>query len=90
MMAVLYIPSLVSLLVNAEKQKGSGLTQQEVEKIRDNATCISVPDNLVRGWIRHEDTVILILQDAGRHGVTIALRVWHRRHNTQSPDYFAR
>lgn len=49
MMAILYIPSLVSLLVNAEKQKGSGLTQQEVEKIRDNATCISVPDDLVRG-----------------------------------------
>ncbi|MGB9097661.1 hypothetical protein [Erwinia sp.] len=49
MMAVLFIPSLISLLVKAETQKGSGLTQQEVEHIRENATCISVPDDLVRG-----------------------------------------
>lgn len=47
-MAILFIPSLIALLVKAEAQKGYPLTQQEVETLRDGATCISVPDELLR------------------------------------------
>ena len=37
------IPALVALLLNREKQKGSPLTKDEVEDIRDNAVCIMLP-----------------------------------------------
>lgn len=47
-MAIVFIPSLAALLAQAERQKGSLLTQQEVEAIRDNATCVSVPDDIAR------------------------------------------
>ncbi|MGE9553581.1 hypothetical protein ACQPT2_20820 [Erwinia amylovora] len=47
-MAIIFIPSLAGLLLNAEQRKGSLLTQQEVEAIRDSATCISVPDGIAR------------------------------------------
>ncbi len=47
-MAVVFIPSLIALLMQAERQKGSLLTQQEVEEVRDNATCVSVPDEIAR------------------------------------------
>lgn len=47
-MAIIYIPSLVGLLVNAEQKKGALLTRQEVELIRDTATCISIPDRIAQ------------------------------------------
>ena len=37
------IPPLVVLLLHHEQAKGSPLTQEEVEKIRDNAVCIVLP-----------------------------------------------
>jgi len=37
------IPSLVSLLLHHEQAKGSPLTQEEVEEIRDNAACVALP-----------------------------------------------
>lgn len=47
-MAILFIPSLAALLEKAEAHKGHPLTQHEVETLRDSATCISVPDELLR------------------------------------------
>lgn len=46
-MAILFIPPLAALLTRAEVQKGYPLTQHEVETLRDGATCISVPDDLL-------------------------------------------
>ena len=40
---LVFIPSLVSRLLAAEKQKGSPLTQAEVESTRDRATCVALP-----------------------------------------------
>jgi hypothetical protein len=37
------IPALVAILLNREKAKGSPLTQEEVESIRDEAVCIMLP-----------------------------------------------
>lgn len=37
------VPKLILLLIYAEKAKGSPLTQAEVEKIRDECTCITMP-----------------------------------------------
>ena len=37
------IPALVAILLNREKAKGSPLTKEEVEDIRDNAVCIMLP-----------------------------------------------
>lgn len=34
------VPALVALLLNREKAKGSALTKEEVESIRDKAVCI--------------------------------------------------
>lgn len=36
------IPSLISLLVNAERTKGSELTEKEVTEIAENCTCITL------------------------------------------------
>ncbi|WP_034914177.1 hypothetical protein [Erwinia sp. 9145] len=47
-MALVYIPSLIGLLINAEQRKGSVLTRLEVEAIRDGSVCISVPDFIAR------------------------------------------
>jgi len=47
-MTIVFIPSLAALLIRAERQKGSLLTQQEVEEVRDNATCVFVPDDIAR------------------------------------------
>src|SRR5262245_37898477 len=35
-----FIPALAPLLEHAEEVKGASLTQEEVHRIRDNATCI--------------------------------------------------
>ncbi len=37
------IPALVAILLNAEQEKGSPLTEAEVIAIRDNAECIAMP-----------------------------------------------
>lgn len=42
------IPSLVSLLIRAEQQKGQPLTQEEVENIRDTCACIALPPDAAR------------------------------------------
>lgn len=39
---IVFVPALVAILVAKEKEKGSPLTQDEVEKYRDISTCISV------------------------------------------------
>ena len=36
------IPSLVATLLNKEKKKGSELTREEVEEIRDQLPCIAL------------------------------------------------
>ena len=37
------VPALVAVLINAEDQKGSALTEQEVIEIRDTSQCIAMP-----------------------------------------------
>ena len=41
------IPALVAVLLKAERDKGSALTEAEVLRIRDSATCVAVPSNCV-------------------------------------------
>ncbi|MCC8379533.1 hypothetical protein [Xenorhabdus sp. PB30.3] len=38
-----YVPALILLLVHAQNKKGTPLTREEVEDIRDNGTCIVCP-----------------------------------------------
>ncbi|BCQ34590.1 hypothetical protein ERHA54_20650 [Erwinia rhapontici] len=45
-MATIYIPSLMGLLSDAERQKGASLTREEVEALRDTAMCVSIPDRI--------------------------------------------
>jgi hypothetical protein len=40
------IPPLVAILLNREKAKGSALTQDEVQTLRDTATCVMVPASI--------------------------------------------
>ena len=42
-LCLVYIPALVVILQNAEMKKGSPLTESEVLKICDEATCIVLP-----------------------------------------------
>src|SRR5258708_19803725 len=39
----IFIPPLLTLLVNAERQKGSPLTPSEVAAVRDRGVCIMLP-----------------------------------------------
>ena len=41
-LCLVFIPALVSILLNAEKEKGSLLTREEVIKIRDSSTYMAV------------------------------------------------
>lgn len=46
---VLYpVPSLVAILLNAEKTKGAPLTEEEVIRIRDHCEAIAVPPEVAR------------------------------------------
>jgi len=42
-LCLVIIPALVAILLNAEQEKGSALTEAEVIAIRDNAECIAMP-----------------------------------------------
>lgn len=42
------VPALVAVLLAKEKEKGTSLTKDEVEKIRDQAECIAMPRDLRR------------------------------------------
>ncbi|WP_346777445.1 hypothetical protein [Providencia rettgeri] len=46
-MAIVFIPSLVALLESKENEAGCELTQSEVESIRDNATTVELPSDIV-------------------------------------------
>jgi hypothetical protein len=39
---ITHVPSLVAILLNRESAKGSPLTREEVESIRDSAPCIAL------------------------------------------------
>ena len=39
------IPSLVSLLLRAERDKGSPLTEAEALAVRDGCTCVALPQD---------------------------------------------
>lgn len=47
-MAVIYLPSLTTILLQAERHKGSLLTRDEVEAIRDSAFRVTIPDPIAR------------------------------------------
>jgi hypothetical protein len=42
-LCLVIIPALVAILLNAERQKGSPLTEAEVIAFRDDADCIAMP-----------------------------------------------
>jgi hypothetical protein len=46
------IPSLVSLLLRAERDKGSPLTEAEVLAIRDGCTCVALPPEVAAAVAR--------------------------------------
>ncbi|MEX9601698.1 hypothetical protein AB7W80_12335 [Providencia rettgeri] len=46
-MAIVFIPSLIALLESKESEAGYELTQSEVESIRDNATTVELPSEIV-------------------------------------------
>ena len=41
-----FMPTLASLLLSAERSKGAALTYEEVIAIRDKATCVMVPEGV--------------------------------------------
>lgn len=41
-MTIVFIPPLVTLLLSKEQEKGSSLTEEDVNSIRDNATAVVV------------------------------------------------
>jgi hypothetical protein len=43
-----FVPALVVLLLRAEQDKGSPLTNGEVLSIRDNGACVALPQSQVR------------------------------------------
>jgi hypothetical protein len=43
-----FMPSLVTVLLNAERLKGSPLTREEVLQIRDQSTCVMVKRSQVQ------------------------------------------
>lgn len=45
-MTIVFIPTLISLLESKEIESGDELTQNEVERIRDNATVVEVPTEI--------------------------------------------
>lgn len=45
------IPSLVATFLNTENEKGTPLTEDEVNTIRDNATCVMLSLEMVHGLI---------------------------------------
>lgn len=45
-MTIVFIPALIVILVAKERETGRALTQLEVEQIRDEATAISLPDDV--------------------------------------------
>ena len=44
---LVFMPSLVSTLLNRDKAKGSPLTEDEVIAIRDGAHCVATPADVV-------------------------------------------
>ena len=40
---LVHVPALVAVLLNAENEKESALTESEVIEIRDSAQCIAMP-----------------------------------------------
>jgi hypothetical protein len=46
------VPSLVSLLLRAERDKGSPLTEAEVLAIRDGCTCVALPPDVATATAR--------------------------------------
>lgn len=41
------IPSLIAMILRAEQDKGSPLTREEVEAVRDKCVCIMMPLSMV-------------------------------------------
>jgi hypothetical protein len=76
--ALVFIPSLVAILLDKEKKKGSPFTREEVLAIRENAAVLVIPESAVglsderrgyrdidpsRGW---EDWVVVREKRAAR------------------------
>ncbi|ADU69472.1 conserved hypothetical protein [Pantoea sp. At-9b] len=45
-MSIVFVPPLIALLLSKETEKGSPLTEDEVNSIRDNATAINVDSDI--------------------------------------------
>ena len=46
-LVLVFIPSLASVLLRAEQEKGSPLTEQDTLAIRDKAVCVAFPEDKV-------------------------------------------
>ncbi|MEI7377209.1 hypothetical protein [Dickeya chrysanthemi] len=64
-MTIIFIPALITLLTIQEEKAGKPLTKEDVENIRDNATAISVP----------EDIAIIMTTERGYNDIS-AENVW--------------
>ncbi|MCU6328302.1 hypothetical protein KSU19_11625 [Enterobacter quasiroggenkampii] len=51
-MTIVFIPSLVAVLLDKEREIGRALTQQEVESIRDSATAVRMPFDVAKEMIK--------------------------------------
>lgn len=47
-----FIPPLVTILLNAERTKGSPLTEVEVLEIRDSSACVRLPRSAAEAMIQ--------------------------------------
>jgi hypothetical protein len=51
-LAVIFMPSLAALLADAERIKGSRLTEEQVVRIRDKALVVVVPADVVAATVQ--------------------------------------
>ena len=47
-MTIVFIPPLITLLLSKEQEQGSPLTEEDVIRVRDNATAIVVDSDAAR------------------------------------------
>jgi len=62
-LCVVFIPALSVALQSAETNKGSPLTESEVLKVRDQATCVAVPFDVAQDMDNERGFRDLVAED---------------------------
>lgn len=57
------MPAICLLLLNLETQMGRSLTENEVLEVRNNATCVNLPESVANAMEESRDYRDLILDD---------------------------